>query len=423
MRYAIQVGQLIDGTGGRPLQDMVLIVSSAKIEQLQPADKPLPEGIPVLDASNMTVMPGMVEAHTHLMGTGDALPNAWRDTLVFDSEAQLTLKTYTNAMLDLQAGFTTVRDAGSKGYVDVAVRDGIANGNLVGPRMIVCGEAVAATGGHMDRSKGMPHSFPVPRLTNICDSPEEARKAVRYQVMMGADFIKIAASLSEYVRAKGGLCSPELTLETLIAICETAHSTGRTVGAHCHGGEGVTRALEAGVDCLEHGRFLSEEQLKIMVEMGVYLVPTLSPDAQAMSHFEKSTDPDAKATWLEKAYAAMFDTVKRAHDHGVKIGVGSDATMPYVHHGKAAYEMELLVKAGLSPMDAIVSATKIGSEIVGMADQIGTLEVGKLADLVILEGDPLSDIRLLQEQERIQMVIKDGIVVVDRTDPSPILGS
>lgn len=415
MHYAIQVGQLIDGTGGDPLEDMILIVSSGVIQQVQSADEAqLPKNLSVIDASAMTVMPGMVDAHVHVIGNGNPGRNAWRDSFVFDSTGTLALRSYANAMRHLRAGFTTIRDAGSKDYVDVAVRDAILNRDLVGPRMIVAGEAIASTGGHMDRTRELPHNSSTARLTNICDSPEEGRKAVRYQIKMGADFIKMSASLSEYVRDKGGLCSPEFSQETMEAICETAHFAGRKVGAHCHGGEGVTMALLAGVDCLEHGRFLSDEQLEIMAEKGVYLVPTLSPDARAMKHFRTTAREENKVYWLEKAYAAMFETVERAHQIGVKIGVGSDAAMPYVHHGQTAYEMELLVEAGLSSMDAIVSATRIGSEIANMTNHLGTIEAGKLADLVVLKGDPISDIRILQDVERIRMVIKDGIVVVDR---------
>jgi len=420
MHYAIRAGQLVDGTGRDILHDMILIISAGVIQDVRCADEgELPRNLPIIDASTMTVIPGMVDAHLHVIGNGDPTPNAWRDSFVFDSTGTLALRSYVNALRNLKAGFTTIRDAGSKDYVDVAVRDAIANKDLIGPRMIVAGEAIASTGGHMDRTRGLPHNFPVARLTNICDSPEEARKAVRYQIKMGVDFIKMSASLSEYVRDKGGLCSPELTQQTMEAICETAHLAGRKVGAHCHGGEGVTRALLAGVDCLEHGRFLSDEQLEIMAEKGVYLVPTLSPDAHAMKHSRSAGKEENKVSWLEKAYAAMFETVGRAYQMGVKIGVGSDAAMPYVHHGQTAYEIELLVEAGLSSMDAIVSATRIGSEIVNMSDQLGTLEVSKLADLVVIDGDPISDIRILQDLERIRMVIKDGIVVVNRNKIIP----
>jgi len=248
------------------------------------------------------------------------------------------------------------------------------------------------------------------------DSPDEGRKATRYQIKMGADFIKIMATLSEYVRKAGGTCSQEFTFDTMRAICDVAHWAGRRVAAHCHGGDGVRDAILAGVDSLEHGRFISDELFEMMAERGVYLVPTLSPEGRAMEHgreaagLEKEEDWD----WFLRANDAMYDTVARAHRMGVKVAAASDAAMPLVCHGENAYELELLVRAGMTPMEAIVAATKVGSEVLDMADQIGTIEEGKLADLLVVQGDPLADITILQETKRIKKVIKGGEIVVER---------
>jgi imidazolonepropionase-like amidohydrolase len=199
------------------------------------------------------------------------------------------------------------------------------------------------------------------------------------------------------------------------AICEVAHNTGRRVAAHCHGGNGVKDAILAGVDSLEHGRFISDELLEMMAERGVYLVPTLSPEGRAMEQGrDKSNYSDPDWIWFQKANEAMYDTVKRAHSIGVKVASGSDAAMPYVRHGENAYELELLVRAGLTPMEAIVAATKIGSEVLDMVDQIGTIKEGKLADLLVIDGDPLDDITILQDLTKIKKVIKGGKIVVER---------
>jgi imidazolonepropionase-like amidohydrolase len=271
------------------------------------------------------------------------------------------------------------------------------------------------TGGHMDRTKGLAPHVQLDDMSNVIDSADEGRRAARYQIKYNVDWIKIAATLSEYVRASGGLCSPELTFETIQAICEVAHWVGRKVGAHCHGGEGVTMAIKAGVDCLEHGRFLSDEQLEMMAERGVYLVPTMAPEGRVMDLGQKEVGAnDVDWAWTLKAADAMYDTVARAHKAGVKVATGTDAAMPYVRHGENAYEMELFVRAGLSPMDAIVAATRFGAEVLDMADEIGTIEAGKLADLVVVDGDPLEDIRILQDLCRIEKVIKGGTVVVSR---------
>lgn len=182
-----------------------------------------------------------------------------------------------------------------------------------------------------------------------------------------------------------------------------------------HGGNGVRDAILAGVDSIEHGRFLSDELLEMMVERGVYLVPTMSFEGRAMEHGQKKLGVnDQNWSWILKAAEAMYDAVERAHKIGVKIAAGSDASMPFVRHGENAYELELLLRAGLTPMEAIVAATKIGSEVLDMADEIGTVEEGKLADLLVVEGDPLVDIRVLQDKNKIERVIKGGKIMVAR---------
>ncbi|NLE76345.1 MAG: amidohydrolase family protein, partial [Chloroflexi bacterium] len=326
----------------------------------------------------------------------------------------LALRSYVSARKDLEAGFTTLRDAGNRGYVDVALRDAINAGWLEGPRLKVAGIALAATGGHMDRTKGLAPHVGIDQSTNMADSPDEARRSARYQIKMGADFIKIAATISEYVRKFGGLCSQELTFETMKAICEVAHWAGRPVAAHCHGGQGVTDAILAGVDTLEHGRFVSDEQLDMMAERGVFLIPTMSPEGRVMEQGRQPGSSDVDWAWTCKANDAMYDAVLRAHKRGVQVAVGSDATMPYVFHGENAYEMELFVRAGLTPMEAIVAGTKVGAAAVGMGDEVGTVEVGKFADLVVVDGDPLADIRILQDMARIKKVLKGGRVMVER---------
>jgi imidazolonepropionase-like amidohydrolase len=247
----------------------------------------------------------------------------------------------------------------------------------------------------------------VGELTGIADSPSEARKAARHQIKMGADFIKISASLTDDLQ--------EMSFEMMQAVCEVTHWTGRRVAAHCSGGEAVTDALRAGVDSLEHGRFLTDRHFELMVERGVYLVPTLSPEGRAMQYGQEALGYDDRSwAWMVMANEKMYDTVARAHKNGVKVAVGSDAAMPAVRHGESAYEIELLVKAGLTNMEAIVAATSIGAQVLGMEDEVGSIEVGKLADFVVVDGDPLKDIRILQDSNRIKTVIKGGKIVVSR---------
>jgi imidazolonepropionase-like amidohydrolase len=412
---AIKVGRLIDGTG-RVADGMAILVEGEKIAKVGLTQEvEIPEGAEVIDATDKTVMPGMIDAHLHVMGDGDPR-TPWVARTVQASIGTLALMSYVNAKKDLEAGFTALRDAGNRGYVDVALRNAIDEGLLQGPRMKVAGRGLTTTGGHGDATKGLAPHVSLGDSTNIVDSPDEARKATRYQIKMGADFIKIMATLSEYVRKFGGTCSQEMTFETMQAICKVAHWAGRKVGAHCHGGKGVTDAILAGLDSLEHGRFISDEQFEMMAERGVYLVPTLSPEGRAMEHGREAAGlkKDEDWEWFLRANDAMYDTVARAHRIGVKVAAGSDAAMPMVRHGENAYELELLVKAGMTPMEAIVAATKVGSEVLDMADQIGTIEEGKLADLLVVQGDPLADITILQETKRIKKVIKGGEVVVER---------
>jgi imidazolonepropionase-like amidohydrolase len=402
---AIKAGKLIDGTG-KLLEDMVVLLEGKKIAKVgRSTEVEIPEGTQVLDASDKMVMPGMVDAHLHLRSDGDP----WKRGAAYalqESIGTLALRSYVNARKNLEAGFTTLRDCGSRGYVDVALRDAIDEGIIEGPRLRVAGEFLTTSG----RRGGAPGQ------TNSTDSPDEARRAARYQIKMGADFVKIAVSLTEYVRKKGGLYSQELDFETIKAVCQVAHWAGRRVAAHCHGGQGVSDAILAGVDSLEHGRFISDEQLDMMAERGVYLVPTLSPEGRAMEHGQEAVGlADDSWRWFLKATDAMYDTVARAHRMGVKVAAGSDAAMPLVRHGENAYELELFVRAGMTPMEAIVAATKVGSEVLDMADEIGTVEAGKYADLVVVDGDPLTDITILQELTRIKKVFKGGKVVVSRS--------
>jgi imidazolonepropionase-like amidohydrolase len=412
---AIKAGKLIDGTG-KELEGMVVLVEGERITQVGKAQEvEIPEGAEVLDATGKTVMPGMIDAHLHIRGSGD--PSRRGVQVVGDSIGTLALMSYVNAKKDLEAGFTALRDAGNFGYVDVALRDAIDEGWIEGPRLKVAGQGLTSTGGHGDRTKRLAPHVRLEGLNNIVDSPDEARKATRYQIKMGVDFIKIMATLSEYVRKFGGTCSQELTYETMKAICEVAHWAGRKVGAHCHGGPGVTDAIKAGVDSFEHGRFITDEQLEMMAEGGRYLVPTLAPEGRAMEYGREAvgTVKDEDWEWKLRANGAMYDTVARAHRLGVKVAAGSDAAMPFVRHGESAYELELLVRAGMTPMEAIVAATKVGSEVLDMAEEIGTVEAGKYADLVVVDGDPLADIKILQDLNRVKKVIKGGKVVVSRS--------
>jgi imidazolonepropionase-like amidohydrolase len=360
------------------------------------------------------MLPGLIDAHVHLMGSGEPRDTTWVMREVVDLPGAVALNCFIHGRRNLEYGFTTVRDLACRHYADVSLRDAINAGRLEGPRLKVCGVGLTSTAGHMDRGKHFTPGVIVPGPSAVVDGPDEGRRGVRMNLRYGVDFIKINATLSELVRPFGGLCSPEMTLETMQAICEVAHDHGRKVAAHCHGGKGVTWALQAGVDVLEHGRFLTDEQLEIMAKQGTFLCPTLSPEARAHELGLRSPDPTLTA-WQDKARGAMYETVNRARKAGVTIVNGSDAAMPGVTHGHGgAYEMAELVKAGLTPMEAIVAATSAAARCLDFDRDVGTIEPGKYADGVLVDGDPLADVSILQDLARVLVVIKGGRIAFDR---------
>ena len=411
----IRVGCLIDGRGAEPRNDAVVVIDGERITQVGDAREYMaaPDA-ERWDFPRYTMLPGLIDAHVHVLGSGEPDDAAWFVRAATELPGTVAFHCLSNAQRDLRAGFTTIRDLSCDQFADVALRDAIAAGKLEGPRMRVCGLGLTSTAGHMDRSKHFAPGVTLAEPTATADGPDEARRAVRMNLRFDVDFIKMNATMSELVRRRGGLYSPEMTLETMRAICEVAHGHGRKVAAHCHGGIGVDWALEAGVDELEHGRFLTDEQLEKMVEAGTFLCPTLSPEARAHELGLRAADPHL-AAWQERARSVMYDTVGRARGAGVTIVNGSDAAMPGVTHGHGgAYEMAQLVKAGLTPMEAIVAATNAAARCLDMAAQVGSIEAGKLADLVFVDGDPLEYIDILQDLARVPLVLKGGRVVADR---------
>ncbi len=411
----LRVGTLIDGRGGRPVEGAVVDVDGDRITRVvSSVGYSPPAGATVWDFSSYTMLPGLIDAHVHLRGSGDPRDLGWGVSEAAELPGATALNCFINARKNLEYGFTTVRDLACRHYADVSLRDAINAGRLEGPRVKVCGVGLTSTAGHMDRHKYFAPGVVLPGPAAIADTPDEGRRAVRMNLRYGVDFIKINATLSELVRPLGGLCSPEMTLETMQAICEVAHDHGRKVAAHCHGGKGVTWALQAGVDVLEHGRFLSDEQLAVMATQGTFLCPTLSPEARAHELGLRPADPSLVA-WQDHARGVMYETVNRAHRAGVTVVSGSDAAMPGVTHGHGgAYEIAELVKAGLTSMEALVAATSAAARCLDFDKSVGSVEPGKYADFVLVDGDPLADVAILQDLNRVPVVIKGGRVSIDR---------
>ncbi|HEX4841497.1 MAG TPA: amidohydrolase family protein [bacterium] len=416
MRLAIRAGRLIDGTGQPPRRRALILIEGNRFTAVNAEEgSSTPEGWEVVDASRYTVLPGLIDCHVHLVGSGDPKDTAFGVGEVVTSIPAATLNCYRNALKDLEVGWTTVRDAASRHFADIALRDAINRGDLVGPRLWCCGLGITSTGGHMDREKYMAPHVSLPGPSAVADDPTEGRKAVRLNLRNNVDFIKINATLTEHVRRYFGYCAPEMTRETMAAIFQEAHWHGRKVTAHCYGGDGATWAIEEGIDGIEHGFYLTDTHLDMMAERGTVLCPTLSVVGRFREHGDAALPPGNPhlPAWRLKAIAHAWDTVRRAHARGVKIICGTDAAMPFVYHGTNAYELEMLTEAGLSPLEAITAATGGAADAIDFKD-VGSIVPTKLADLVCVDGDPLEDIKILQDLRRIPLVVKDGRIVADR---------
>lgn len=405
---AIRAGTLIDGNGNTPIQDAVILIEGERLAQVGPAAQVrIPADVEVIDASGKTVLPGLIDVHVHVHSLGGPDGNFFLSE-ASGTQAKLALRAAAYVQRDLKMGYTTLCNLASPAYVDVALRDAIDEGIVVGPRLKVAGQGLTITGGHMDQAFFAPE-VSVPGRTGVCDGPWEGRRAVRTQCKFGADVIKINACASGV--GKYTVDPPwmyEMTLEEISAICDEAHRLMRRVAAHTSGGQGITDAILGGVDSLEHAHWLTDAQLDLMAEHSTFYVPTLIVNSRAV---EGGPDqPGLSPTsweWLTKADEGKWDSLARAKKAGVKIATGSDAGF-LIYHGESACEIEEFVKGGFTPLEAIGAATKTAAECLKMEKQVGTLEAGKFADLVIVEGDPLKDIRILQDQKKIVGVYKGG---------------
>lgn len=406
-------GTLIDGTGREPLQDSAVLIEGSRIKSLGLSDEvDIPDGTKVVDISGKTIMPGLIDAHVHL-GTesmGRSInPGYWNIVTPTPLKVFHALR---NAQLTLEAGFTSVRNVVlEQDPWDVSLKTAIEQGITVGPRVVASGGLVSMTAGHLDLY--FPGSVPR-RADRTADGVDQVRKAVRERVRAGADFIKICTS--------GGVVSlsdaPDwrnYTLAEVEAICDEAHALQRRVMAHAEGRIGVKNAIKGNVDTLEHGYFIDEEDCHMMKSKNIILVPTLGISINIMERGEELGVTEEGIEKMRRFEEFHIESVKRAHESSVKIALGTDALATIFSHGENAFELECLVKIGLSPIEAIVAATRNAAEAIGLGDETGTLEEGKLADVIVVDGDPLRDIMVFQDKEKIQMVIKDGQTVVDRS--------
>lgn len=397
----IHAGWLLAVPGEEPLTEVSVIVRAGVVESVE-AGFVTPAGAEVVDLSDRFVLPGFIDSHVHL--SSELGPSGALDAVTLNS-TDVVLDAARNARTTLMAGFTTVQDVGGPLDGMTALRDGIRDGDVVGPRLRVAGPGVTPTGGHGD-SNG--YSLEVLDLLSnrfACNGPADCRRAVRELVRSGVDVIKITATGGVLSNTAAGV-GQQFFDDELVAIVEAARMMGRKVTAHAHGVTGVDSFLEAGGASIEHGTYLDENSIRLFRETGAFLVPTVLAGATVAEMAENQD-------WMpgpirEKSLQVgpqMLDMVRRAHEGGVRIAFGTDSGVS--SHGDNAREFELLVEAGLTPMEAIRTATVHAAEHVEMADRIGTIEAGKLADIVASDRDPLADISTLRE---ISFVMKNGVV-------------
>ena len=414
----LKAARMFDGKSKALVQNAVVIVQGDKIVDVG-SNLPVPDGARVVDLGDATLSPGFMDAHTHLTldFSGNYNQRRLHELDLNVSEQAIQATAYARATVE--AGFTTVRDLGSRfvssrEFVDVALRNSINKGVIVGPRMLVATKGIGATGGHFDPTSGF-RDFLFGREADytdgIANGSDEIRKAVRFEVKNGADVIKAAVS--------GGVLSladevdtPQLTPAEMSALVDESHRLRKKVAVHCHGDQAAREAIEAGVDSIEHGSFMKPETLTRMKNKGTFLTPTLMATEWIMSKIDNY--PPALQAKAKAAGAARSEMFRNAVKMGVRISFGTDAAV--FPHGQNAKEFKLMVDLGMTPIDALKSATANDAELLGLVQKVGTLEKGKLADIVAVPGDPTADITAT---ERVSFVMKEGKIIRNGPPTAP----
>ena len=400
-RTVVRPGRVLDVRTGELRPSQAIVIEGEKILQMGPAGEVKPAaGDTTIDLPEATLLPGLIDAHTHL--TFDL--NSLGYTGLGISTAREALHGARNARRTLEAGFTTVRNVGARDYADIALRDAINDGDVVGPRMVASGPALGITGGHCDENLLPPafHFF----SSGVADGIEAVQHKVREVIKYGADVIKICATGGVLSKGDDPNAS-QFTLEEMKAVVADAHRLGRRVAAHAHGAEGVRWASEAGVDSVEHGHLMDDAAIATLKKNGTWLVPTLFLTEYMQQNMERSDVPEFSRQKMRWIAGAAQQNAKKAFDAGVKVAFGTDAAV--YPHGLNAGEFHVYVKLGMTPLAAIQTATINAADLLGgtWTKQAGTVEPGKFADLVAVDGDPTKDVTIL---EHVKFVMKGGVV-------------
>ena len=398
-RLAVRAAQLIDGKGGVPLRNAVVLIEGEGIVAVG-SNLPVPVGVQVIDLGPATLLPGFIDCHTHVTG-GD--PRDYYERLFRRSPIDAAVEAHIYAQRTLEAGFTSIRDVGAAEYIDVALRKAIDAGVVAGPRMQVATLSIGATGGHADLTGFSPY-LEFRKFSSVADGVDEIRKAVRQRVKNGADLIKVIATAG-VLTEEGSAGAPQYSQQELDAVVQEAAMWDRKVAAHAHGAEGIKRAIRAGVVSIEHGSLLDEEGIRLMKERGTYLVADVYNDDYILAEYARLKYPEKILDKERQIGRLQRENFQRAATAGVKIAFGTDAGV--YPHGWNGRQFAHMVRWGLTPMQAIQSATVNAADLLGWQDKVGTVARGYLADLVAVDGDPLQDITTL---EHVRFVMKGGRV-------------
>ncbi|OUT95315.1 MAG: amidohydrolase [Gammaproteobacteria bacterium TMED36] len=399
----IHAGKLIDGKSDRVQSRISIVVDGNTIADIQEGFISSNDFENYIDLRNHTVLPGLMDMHVHF--GGEYLSKA-ESPLKVEREMEAILATQ-HALVTFKSGFTTVRQVGDSGLVAISLRDAINAGKVIGPRIFAAGKTIATTGGHADPTNGKAlddYAYPLPEQ-GVVNGPYEVYTAVRQRYKDGADGIKITVTGGVLSPAKSG-DNPQFTQEEVDAVVSAAKDYGMWVAVHAHGAEGMKRAIKAGVDSIEHGTFMDDEAMDLMIENGTYYVPTISAGvwvaekSKIDNFFPEIVRPKAASVGPQ-----ISGTFKKAHKRGVKIAFGTDAGVQ--KHGTNWKEFVYMVENGMSEMKAIQSATIETAKLLRIEDKLGSIEEGKLADMIAVKGNPLDDISIL---ENIEVIIKDGVV-------------
>lgn len=400
----LRAGRLIDVVAGKALDDRVIVVEGDRITRVgSSSDINVPQDAETIDLSRYTVLPGLIDMHDHI--TGDHRFHGYNSLAI--SVPREALYGVLNARKTIDAGFTTIRNVGASGYSDVALRDAINDGEIVGPRMRVSGPALGITGGHCDNNL-LPAEFH-DAAAGVADGPWAVRAKVREVIKYGADVIKFCATGG--VLSKGdSVGGQQYTEEEMRALIDEAHTHGRKVAAHAHGAEGIKAAIRAGVDSIEHGSLIDDEGIRLAKQNGTFLVMDIYNDTFILEHgaavgmLPESLEKERQIGQLQR------DNFRKAFKAGVRMAYGTDGAV--YPHGDNAKQFAYMVEYGMTPIQAIQAATVNAAELIGWPDSVGAIEAGRFADIIAVQGDPLEDVHRLED---VAFVMKGGTVYKDQT--------